>query len=341
MAEKANLVSVVIPTYNRRESILRLLHSFVPDLGCIGEIIIVCAGDALHFREDELPPSLPTKLKILPSIAHVCTQRNTGIKNADFPYILLCDDDIELTAGYLSTLVEILLARPALLAVSGLIKEEKSGGQWLADHPAQDTGSWIRQFIFQSPVWADARALDENRIAARMLKKYYGRRGNHLSAGGWPVLVDFSRELNYTPVFALGVSLFRTAFLRSHLYDEVLDPNGIGDNYGICMQLPPNSLAVSSRCYALHHKEPGNRLPPEEAYYRRVLALDYFQKKYGHQSLPNRMFLYWSLTGNALHFIKARKWALFDANMRLMKEILLGQNRYWHSYLQYKNRTDL
>jgi len=337
MAEKARLVSIIIPTYNRRESILRLLHSFVSDLWCIGEIILVSAGDNLHFTAEELPVFIYPKLKIIPSLAHVCIQRNIGIKYASFPYILLCDDDIELTAGYLSTLVEILLAQPSLLAVSGLIKEQLAVGFWQADHPAQDTASWIKQFVFQSPVWADARAMNENRIAARMLKKYYAHRGNHLSAGGWPVLVDFSREINYTPVFALGVSLFRTAFLRSHLYDEVLDSNGIGDNYGIGMQMPPDSLAVSSRCYALHHKEPGNRLPPEEAYYRRVLALDYFQKRYGHQSLKNRMFLFWSLTGNALHFIKARKWAHYNANMRLMKEILLGQNRYWHRYLHHKN----
>lgn len=320
-------ISIVIPTYNRKESLVRLLHSLSIENELILEILIVNGGDSLGEIVQDCPTSLRKKIVILNAPPSVCHQRNIGIKKAIGEYIMLCDDDIEVANNYLSILLQSLKTYSNLVAISGLVKEKNKDGHWVQDHPAQSLSSWVKQFIFQAPVWADLNKINRDHILGQWLYNYYKKKGNHLSLGGWPILVNFSDELNYTPVFALGISLFRKSYIINHLFEETLTQHGIGDNYGVCLQLPAKGLAITNLTYALHHKEPSNRISNAEAYYNRVMALDYFQKKYGQQNLLSIVALLWSLIGNAIHFILHRKPQEFAANNRLIWSILTKKNK--------------
>ena len=98
-------LSVVIPTRNRRESLLRLLQSLSSQKYQLKEVIIVDASDQ-EIDVAELQAMFKSfPIRYLRSIASVCSQRNTGIKTATSEFIFLCDDDIEITDDYLLTLM--------------------------------------------------------------------------------------------------------------------------------------------------------------------------------------------------------------------------------------------
>lgn len=337
-------ISVVIPTCNRKSRLLSLLGSLERSTHPFLEVIIVDSGsDRLEEADLTVYPKLP--ITYLAAQRSVCIQRNTGIQKASAPFIFLCDDDIEVPPGYIQQLTNHLAEHKDAGAVSGLFLQKEKDG-WTARYPLRSAVSLIWAFIFQLSIWGEIDEAGRNPIV-RPILKYYRQKGNHISKAGWPVITDFtgeSGEYFVTPLYSLGASLVRRDWLLQSPFDEVLDPHGMGDNYGVALGFPGNRIDVLNHAFVYHHRESLNRLQRPLQYFRRALALDYFisasrapaaadgaaRKAPGERTAaaPSRPWLLWSLTGKLLGFIGTKDGAMIRPALKTIRKIAVGKNPY-------------
>lgn len=325
-------ISAVIPTRNRPESLRRSLASLALQTHPPREVIVIDASD--HPLDTGALRREFSSLHIVHFTARpwLCRQRNIGIREASFPYIFLCDDDIELPREYLAMLATYLQTHPQAGAVSGLVAEAGPQGQPVFEFSAPSFGQLLWNFLFQLTVWGDVSRVPAPPGAAwflKLIRKFYALRGNTFTLAGWPLLSRFDSPAFSTAVYGLGASLIRRDWLLQSPYDEILDPHGIGDNYGVALGLPGKTpITVLTGTVALHHKSAENRLPATLAYFRRILALHYFMVRSPRFSRFNRLFLGWSLLGNLLAQLLRRETFLARATLTALKYILSRRNPY-------------
>ena len=319
-------ISVIIPTCNRKTNLLALLKNLNDSITPLHEVIIVDSGEE-KLSEPEYADFHNFQLHYLHSEKSVCIQRNIGIRKATAPWVLLCDDDIEIPADYIQKLVSHIRSFPQAGAVSGVwLQLEKN--EWKSTYPERSAIELIWKFIFQLSIWGEINC-PANNILIKKIKQYYIKRGNHISKAGWPVITNFSGDYFTTPVYSLGASLVKKEWLLDSPFDEVLDRYGIGDNYGVIMSFPINHVHVLNNTFVHHHQEATNRLNKPLQYYRRALALDYFRKTKIALKKVKKRWLLWSLTGNLIRFIFSGNWRMIHAASESIRIIFTNRNPYY------------
>lgn len=325
-------ISVVIPTYNRKKNLLLLLQCLNNSLQVLHEIIIVDSGeDRLQTSELSLFSNL--HIKYLSSEKSVCIQRNIGINAAKSEWIFLCDDDIEVPTDYLEKLTAHIKSQPQVIAVSGLFLQ-KEKNEWTAKYSITSSAFLLWQYIFKLSIWGDINC-NENFITKR-IKKYYQQKGNHISKAGWPVITNFSGNYFATPIYSLGASLIPKDWLIQSPFDEVLDPHGIGEHYGVIAGFPSQQVYVLNNVFVYHHHEEANRLQKSLQYHRRVLALDYFRRTKKQLKFVKKFCLLWSLFGNLLLFTFKRNFIMTKSTYKAMLSICFNKNPYYDGHKQSK-----
>lgn len=321
------LISVIIPTRNRPESLLLSLAALKAQEHEILEVLVVDSSDQAPDEGQLQERSGLKNLRLIRSAPSVCAQRNIGIRSARGEFLLLLDDDISLEAHYPVTLLRHLQTHPEWQVVSGLVMEKDERGEWQYKKKPPHLLKLLWRALFQLGLWADLSEQNASRPWRGLysaLQAYYARCNNGISKAGWPLISSFHAPVFYTRVYGLGASMIRRDWLIEHLYDEHLDRHGIGDNYGIAMALKPEQgIMVLTTCKAFHHKSQGNRLAGDKAYYNRVLALDYFST---HFKSASRAWLCWSLFGNALASFLQAEPGRFLKNLTLIWLIGTKQN---------------
>jgi len=294
-------ISVVIPTKNRLQDLMRLLLSLEQNDYKRLEVIIVDASD-VRMDESQLRTEFP-KLKIiyLPSPSSVCVQRNLGIHHAKADWIFVCDDDIEIPRDYLSILVNYVLQHPDAGAICGQILQLENH-QWQSNYPLSSKKELLLKFCFGLGIWGPVTCSSRNPII-QWIVSYYRKKGNHLAKSGWPIITHFEGDVIAVPSFTLCAALIKKQWLEISGYDEVLDSHGIGDNYGIALSFPAPGIQVIQSTFAYHYKVPENRIQKPVQYYRRALALDYFIRTNSRLRFVKRRYFLFSLFGNAFIYI--------------------------------------
>ena len=190
----------------------------------------------------------------------------------------------------------------------------------------------VYRFIFQLTAWSDLDTIQANglsRIILSLLNVFYRKRGNTFSLAGWPLVTQIGGDQFQTSIYSLEASIVKRSWLLDAPFDEVLDPHGIGDNYGVATQFPgKRPITVLTTAHIIHHRSNENRLTPHVAYFRRILALHYFMNKNHNFSLLNRVFLIWSLVGNYFIQLIRRDHQYYMATLKAIKLIMTGQNPY-------------
>ena len=331
-------ISVVIPTCNRKARLLSLLQNLDQSSYPIYEVIVVDSGED-KLLVGEYSTFKNFCIQYLQSEKSVCIQRNIGIQAAASDWIFLCDDDIQIEPDYLNKLAFHINSNPEAGAVSGLwLQKEKS--EWTAKYPERSSLRIMWKYIFQLGVWGEISCKDNNFLLAR-IKHYYKTKGNHLSRAGWPVITDFSGEYFTTPLYSLGASMVKKDWLLQSPFDEVLDPHGIGDNYGVIAGFPDAKVHVVTNAFAYHHYEMANRLNKPLQYYRRVMALDYFIKCKKQLNKIKKTWLLWSLTGNLLEFFITRNKVMIRPALKSIWEIATRRNPYFEAAQQSKKIEEI
>jgi len=334
-------ISVVIPTRNRPGSVRRTISSIAAQTAQPKEIIVVDASDEPAYL-DTIRHDFPDKnLRYTVSDERsVCVQRNKGIALAKSDWIFLCDDDIEIPINHFEILMQYMNRNPQCGAVCGVCLQLEKG-VWEAQYPVKNFFDLCWRYIFQLSVWSDLSEVKAPLWLTWFYKKmalFYGRRGNTLSNAGWPIITQWDGPVMTSAMYALGASLIRRQWLIDSPYDEVLDPSGIGDNYGVALnfkQTRPIHILKQTSFY--HHRAEENRLHQHQVYYRRALALNYFTILKGENVAARTRWLIWSLTGSCLRFLLSGKWPMANGCAKAIRKIISGKNPYWLARQKQEN----
>lgn len=325
-------ISVVVATRNRDPYVSRLLQCLSRQTRLPDEVILVDSSD-LKTTVQELARHFPNlRIRIIESEPSVCLQRNRGVKEAASEWIFICDDDIELPDDHLMILENFIQEYPDTGALAGRLLQ-KENGRWQDQYPVKNYKDLLFRFTFQLAIWGAVSSVTFPRFLKPLeylIKRFYARRGNTLSLAGWPLITDWSPVFK-TTVYSLGANLIRRDWLLRSPYDAVLDPHGIGDNYGVALGFPhKQSIIVIDRTSAFHHRAQESRLVFTGVYYRRLLALHYFLKK--KKPMPVRMVFIWSLIGKwLLHAVKGKRELRYVCE-QVLRHVLLNKNPYWYGY---------
>ena len=325
-------VSIVIPTCNRKESLLKTLHAASLQLCPADEIIIVDAS-AEPIGGETIMKAFPLlKIRYSTSRPSVCVQRNSGIKMAANPYILLCDDDVEMPEDYLLKLTTYLADHEDAGIVTGLFLQKVEDGRWEFQFRSSSFTKCAWNFIFQLSCWGDFELVKPNfltRPLLNVIKKWYTKRGNTYTLAGWPLLTKFTNPITLTSVYSLGAALIKKEWLLASPFEEKLVHNGIGDNYGVTLNLPvAQPIHLLTEAFVWHHHSPENRLKMITAYRYRVYALHYFMVNSNKFSASNILFFYWSMLGNLLLQIFTLQGKLAVTSLSTIMVLLFGKNPY-------------
>jgi GT2 family glycosyltransferase len=262
----------------------------------------------------------------------VCIQRNLGIKLASGDFIFLCDDDMAFGANYLSKLENYLAGNPKCVAVSGQWLQQENN-VWVNQFPPKRFSQLLWRFIFQLSIWGDLESVKWPfflRPLNSLIKRFYFQRGNTITLAGWPLITKTQGEVFQTMIYSLGACMLRREYLLESLYDEVLDPSGIGDNYGVAIGFPGDRpIHVLTNLDVYHHRSTSNRLEKPLGYFRRILALHYFIKRSARFQQSMSVWFQWSLVGNWLYFFFKGRVEMRKATTRAIRLILSGKNPYW------------
>ncbi len=323
-------ISVVIPTRNRPGRIRNVLSSLAQQALPPAEVIVVDASDEGFYDANALANEFQTlPLVLLPSAPSVCIQRNKGIEAAKSDWIFLCDDDIELPTDHFQQLADHVAKHPECGAVAGKLRQLE-GGVWVEQYPPRRFFTALYQFVFQLSVWGSIDGVKANRFtrpALAWMKEWYRQRGNRESLAGWPLITQWQRHYFTTKFYSLGADLIRRELLLSSPYDPVLDPGGIGDNYGVALGLP-SGIDVIDSTYALHHREQYNRVDRKIAYYRRILAMHYFVRTRFPNSTITTLWLCWSIIGLSLLQFLRLDLSMLKLSLKAFFKIVSGRNPY-------------
>jgi len=324
-------ITAVIPTCNRPESLSRTLDSLAAQTSAVREVLVIDSSDTLS-DPASLNKGLPgIPLRVVPSRPHVCVQRNLGIRQASGKYILLLDDDIELPSVYVETLALFLRNHPEAGAASGLVLEPSPSGEFDGGCGSLTLSDLLSAFLFQHGLWGDVsrvRIPQVFSLPGKALKGYFHRRGNTFSLAGWPLFTRVEGEAVRTSVYGLGASIVLRSWLLESPFDESLDSHGIGDNYGVAIGFPGHQpITVLSNLKVRHHRVQSNRLPPDQAYYKRVTALHNYIRAGKRFPRGTSVFLMWSLAGRYLLMTVKGEHAMRKSAGRAILNIMSGRDK--------------
>jgi hypothetical protein len=150
-----------------------------------------------------------------------------------------------------------------------------------------------------------------------------------MTIAGWPVITQLDKPYFTTQTYSLGSSITKRTWLIESPYDEVLDPSGIGDNYGVTLGfMNGQGMYVTHSTYSHNYRAKDNRLEASTAYFRRILALHYYLMTRKGFTANNRRWFVWSLLGNVLLSVGKLKFHLVKANVKAIVLILMNKNPY-------------
>lgn len=321
------MVTVVIPTRNRKESLCKVLAALLRQKAVIHEVIVVDSSDH-PIDSAELKARFEFgSFSVLRTKPSVCFQRNEGIRRATSDFVLVLDDDNLVVEDYIVRCLDFFNTHPDALVVSGLVVEKSGSNGWAITPPRISLIRLAWNIVFQLGVWTDLGGVDDEAGGGwflQLIRRYYRRRGNGLSMGGWPILTCFAAPFFRTQIYYLSAALIKRNWLLANPYVEKLDQHGIGENYGVAIKLrPEQGIFILRDTYSYHDKSRANRLAIDDSYYKRVLALDYFTTLNGTAS---RGWLVWSLFGNFLDDCMHLKIDRAMKNGRLIGLLALDRN---------------
>ena len=318
-------VSAVVPTRNRPASLRRLLDSLARQTRLPNETVIVEASDRPE-DEGELRRSYPSlTIRVMLSPPSLCKQRNLGIRSATGEFILLADDDIEFPPSYLASILEYASEHPADGAVSGTLQEPSPDGPTVPDQAPLRPARLLWSFMFQTSVWGSFAEVRKYAWLNPIIR-FFERRKNTFTLAGWPLLTEARPPAFRTAIYGLGAAMVRRSWLLNAPYDERLDTSGIGDNFGVAIQLPgERPIVVLTGVSYLHHRSPEERVPRARAYALRLLALDLFLSQSQKFHVIHRILLRWSLLGSALGFAITGSPRMAAAALSVLLRMSLGR----------------
>jgi GT2 family glycosyltransferase len=174
-----NSLSIIIPTYKRKESLAKLLHALMTQKNISPEIIVVDQNPP-GFLNESIPEGSNVKHLILKS-PNVSEARNRGFMHASGDIILFIDDDLLPGDEFCSKGMAVFNDYPGIGCFSPLVYNEE--GKTLALRQAKS--KFIRHFKNNPEIFS---ITDTISAAIFFRREYYERTG-----GFDPLLFEFAK----------------------------------------------------------------------------------------------------------------------------------------------------
>lgn len=221
--------SVVIPTINRKPTMLRLLQNLAEQSHKPDEIILI-EGGPVQWSVEELPEILQTRTKLTyvtrPSAA---ASRDGGRKQSSGDVVFFFDDDIILPPNYIQDTLTYLNDNPTIMAVGGLYSDKSITGR---------TESSIKIGRLFG-IYADGSC---NRLLPSGWADYVrGPFAEQTTAAEWLFGCNLAVRMS---AFADPTVSFETRMQAWSFLDDVLLGARLTRAYGDCMRLLPSLRVI-------------------------------------------------------------------------------------------------
>ncbi len=265
------LVSIVIPTIGRFDSLARLLESFVSQIRSADEIVIIDQSVDGWKEREAWQKKLPivyvhTDVRSLPKA------RNIGVAKSRGDIVGFLDDDIVLSPTYIQQLHSFFETHPEALGVQGVIEN-------FIDGHAQKVGSTFLYSVYArvSRFFCLNTAGKENKIFLSG-RNCYAVNPTYVLASQW----------------LSGIGNYRRSVFETHSFDEFLVGYALGEDkmfsYGIYRQ-QRQSLFTDPSVKCSHYHASGGRPEQREWTRMKVYYTFYFWYTYfAHMPVAHLVF---------------------------------------------------
>ncbi|MDO6635780.1 glycosyltransferase family 2 protein [Pseudoalteromonas carrageenovora] len=149
------MISVIIPNYNRTNSLVRAINSIL-EQDYIGDIEIIIVDDKSPdilkietlVKDIKLPSNMSLYMLRHTENKFASSARNTGIKEAKGDYIALLDSDDCWESNYLTIQLDFLKRHGSKVILFGVCKNILLEGEWLQPTRGLLSGECVDEYIF-------------------------------------------------------------------------------------------------------------------------------------------------------------------------------------------------
>ena len=281
-------ISVIIPTKNRTEDVIRCLESIAIQTMSPDEVVIVDSSDT-----DELKSALDPFKNLNIKYVHIEVDkefkgssnisRNRGIDNSTGDIIILVDDDVILDKEYIKNIIHIF-NNDSERKVGGVIGE-------ITENTEQDnkTAGFIKRFL---------RFGDQALATIFFLLKYGDGR---FRLSGFPTVIKTGSVNEITNVeYLCGCSIaFRRDVIKEFRFDQNLNIHGccFGDDDDIAYRVSRKYQNIYTPFAKLIHNSSPVRANKYAKNRLMIINHHYLFKKNLPQDLKHKFAFWWSVVG--------------------------------------------
>lgn len=284
--EMMDMISVIIPTFNRPEHLKKALHSLLAQTRLPDEVIILDQSNDFRTKisiTKERSNFLARKVRLKyiweprKSISHA---RNAGMRAAIEEIVFFVDDDIILDNRYISEILKVYCEHPNAIGVQGFLIEK-------------------------SPYW---RGIGTKSILLNSMRKVFlmthweKDKQKVLPSGAQVGAFPLTRTIE-AEVINAGVSSFKRKISKDFYFDENLKGYSWGEDIDFSMKLKryyPHSLYLTPFARAIHNHASIARPTDKQLYYIHTAYELYNFSKNINPSLTNWLAFFWKSIGKII-----------------------------------------
>ena len=312
--------SIVICTLNRPEEIQRCVAAIVRQTRKPKQIIVVDAGNLgeIENRLQEICAATDIGFVYCKNQPSTTKQRNRGAELVTSDVVFFLDDDSELDASYIDTILKLYDDDPGVTigGATGLIAptQEATSGIW----------RWYTRFFLLPEVRVDT--------------------GSRLKASNFPIYTTALAKSTDVEIMPSTAVSFRTEVFREFLFDIDLTGYVMAEDIDLSYRVSRKYrlLAVPGAVFR-HSKSPVSRNSAREHEKRRILFTQYFFQKNKGQVGWHHLARYWALFGMALRYLyygvrdrdMQRIEGFFDGIRSVSRNRLFSQKNFVAGPLEY------
>jgi glycosyltransferase involved in cell wall biosynthesis len=315
MTKRLVTLSVVVPTRNRSEDLVKLINSIKGQTTKPNEVIIVDDSDGneterLAHGLEKILESRNISLKYLRGAGKhgsISAARNKGIDNAIGDLVFFVDDDVVLNERYIEQIMECYSRHPDAVGVQGYLPQ-------LSNNLVTLRGCLINATNTVFSLWHLERG------KCRIL-----RSGN--------LTFPYDVKEDFVCSWLSGTdSSYKREILRFR-FDEKLRAYSLWEDVDLSFRINrkfPNSLYTTPYAQLIHKRSPRARRPSRLLAYVRIAYHTYFFFKNLKPTLPNILAFIWSEIGHLLWCLKDPRELIFSFGayahtITHLREIIDGQ----------------
>lgn len=286
------MISIVIGTRDRPESLQRCLESIALQTQRPGEVLVIDDGGldpsvalaplrgsgiaARYFNKSHTPG--------------LTRSRNLGIRESTGDIVMFLDDDVVLERSYVESIARVYENYPEVAGV---------GGRLLGGVPFLPKRLFLRVFLLD------------------------GRHEGRVLANGVGVLVRTIDRVTPVDWFSGCNMSYRRDVFASFMFDEEFAGNGWGDDRDFSYALSRSRLLLAAPDATLWHLEdPRSRATDLRFGQMEIAYVHRFFVKHMPQRWPNRAALWWSFAGIALKNVLTGRFERVHGNLAAMRDTL-------------------